>query len=70
MKTGDDEMFDSENMAELDQLVAEEIINGLSMYPACLVYCNPSDDKKKVVQPTNDGNLLSDSNGYIWIAQE
>ena len=26
MKTGDDEMFDSENMAELDQLVAEEIM--------------------------------------------
>ena len=47
MKTGDDEVFNSENMAELDQLVAEEIINGHSMYPACLVYCNPSDDKKE-----------------------
>ncbi len=47
MKTGDDEMFNSENMAELDQLVAEEIINGLGLYPACLVNCNPSDDKKE-----------------------
>ena len=47
MKTGDDEVFNSENMAELDQLVAEEIINGLSLYPACLVYDNPSDDKKE-----------------------
>lgn len=47
MKTGDDEMFNSENMAELDQLVAEEIINGLGLYPARLVYCNPSDDKKE-----------------------
>ncbi len=40
-------MFNSENMAELDQLVAEEIINGLGLYPARLVYCNPSDDKKE-----------------------
>ena len=44
MKTGDDEVFNSENMAELDQLVAEEIINGLSLYPACLVSGNPSGD--------------------------
>ena len=47
MKTGDDEVFNSENMAELDQLVAEEIINGLSLYPACLVYVNLSYDKKE-----------------------
>ena len=47
MKTGDDETFNSENMAELDQLVAEEIINGLSLYPACLVYVNLSNDKKE-----------------------
>ena len=40
-------LINSENMAELDQLVAEEIINGLSLYPACLVYGNPSDDKKE-----------------------
>ena len=47
MKTGDDEVFNSENMAELDQLVAEEIINGLSLYSACLVSGNPSGDKKE-----------------------
>ena len=47
MKTGDDEVFNSENMAELDQLVAEKIINGLSLYPACLVSGNPSGDKKE-----------------------
>ena len=47
MKTREDEVFNSENMAELDQLVAEENINGLSLYPACLVYDNPSDDKKE-----------------------
>ncbi len=47
MKTGDDEMINSENIAELDQLVAEEIINVLGLYPACLVFGNPSDDKKE-----------------------